>query len=374
MNTNIRKVFEAFASEGTMSGYSAIDSGHINATYLIETEKGPSFVLQRINHRVFTNPEDVVANKIKVSKHLFEKLRDRPDFGKETHVLNFLKTTSGGYIHRDEDGSYWNLMEYIENSRVYLKTPDRGIALEAGRAFGSFLALTVDLDPSKVIETLPGFHSMKLRFEQFDEALLNASSERKQSASAQISIANELRQEMTSLENLVGEGKIPTRVTHNDTKISNALFSEEGQALCVIDLDTVMEGVVHYDFGDAVRTICSSADEDEPDPAKIDFSLDYFAAFVDGFLGRSGLSLSKLEIEGLPKSAKMMTFIVGLRFLTDFLNNDIYFDTQYEEQNLARAKSQFRRVELIEENLGEMTNIVMNVSVRVQNKSGTVAK
>lgn len=361
MDREIKEVFQQFEAAGEYTGSTPIDSGHINATYLISTDLGASYVLQKINHAVFKRPADVVSNKITVSKHLQRKLDENPGSAITKRVLNFCRSREGDYLYQDAGGNYWNLMDFIENSRVYLKTPDRGIALEAGRAFGSFLALTEDLDPAAIKETLPRFHSMSLRFEQFDEAVAKAPDDRLQRAQQIIECANRLRPEMHVLEASVAEGRIPLRVTHNDTKISNALFSEDGIALCVIDLDTVMRGVVHYDFGDAVRTICSSADEDEPDESKIDFSLEYFEAFVRGFIGDSGINLNEAEIEGLPISAKAMTFIVGLRFLTDYLNNDIYFDTRYDDHNLVRARSQFRRVELIEENLDAMKEIVGRV-------------
>jgi hypothetical protein len=249
-------------------------------------------------------------------------------------------------------------MIYIDDSRVFLKTPDKKTAYEAGKAFGRFLALTSDLDPSRVRETLPRFHSMSLRFEQFDASLKSADEQRRSGASDLIAYAGSVRSEMHSLEKLTAEGEIPFRVTHNDTKLSNALFSGDGEALCVIDLDTVMKGIVHYDFGDAVRTICSGEDEDEPDLSNIHFDMGYFESFTRGFVGESGLELSAKESEGLALSAKVMTFIIGLRFLTDYLNNDIYFDTKFDNHNLIRARNQFRLASLIEENLEEMNNIV----------------
>jgi len=368
MSTDIKNIFDHFEASGEFVDSSPIVSGHINATYLVKTDSDASYVLQRINHIVFERPEDVIANKITVSTHLRNKLKDSPESGSGSYVLNFLKSRSGEYLYRDEEGNFWNLMDYIENSRVYLKTPNRGIAFEAGLAFGRFLALTENLDPADVIETLPRFHSMSLRFEQFDEALHSASEQRKEEAAREIETAQGLRDEMLQLEESIDAGEIPVRVTHNDTKISNALFSNDGKALCVIDLDTVMSGVVHFDFGDAVRTICSSADEDEPDETKIDFSLEYFEAFVEGFVGESGIRLSETEIDGLPMSAKFMTFIVGLRFLTDFLNDDIYFDTKHDQHNLDRARSQFRRVELIGENLENMKEIVVKESMNTRKR------
>lgn len=355
MKYDIENIFGNFEVDEPVVESAPIVSGHINDTFLVKTEGG-SYVLQRINTSVFTNPDQVVANKVLVVNHLRSDGASLQEPGRR--VLTFRETRAGGYLHTDTGGNAWNLMNYIEDSLVYLKSPNSKIAFEAGKAFGSFLAMTKDLDASRLHETLPRFHSMSFRYSQFDEALGSASNDRLVEASDLIGTAHELRSEMHILEEWAAEGKIPLRVTHNDTKISNALFSKDGKAICVIDLDTVMPGIVHYDFGDAVRTICGSADEDEQDISKVEFNFDYFKSFVEGFLGKSGLKLSDAEAEGLALSGKVMSFIVGLRFLTDYLNNDIYFDTKYETHNLVRARNQFRLAGLIGDNLEALNEIV----------------
>lgn len=358
MEYRIRSVFGQFEVEGAPINTVPIKSGHINETYLIRTDAGGSYILQRINHTVFRDPEAVIENKIRVAAHIAEKRRHLPEPEFRRRVLRFHPTREGGHLHRDADGNFWNLLDYIENSSVYLRNPNAKVACEAGKALGGFLRDTEDLDPASLNVTIPRFHSMSLRYSQFDEALAAASDERKELAADFIDTAQELRSEMRSLEKSVEEGRIPFRVTHNDTKISNVLFSENDEALCVIDLDTVMPGVVHFDFGDAVRTICNKGDEDERDISRVGFDLSYFESFVTGFLGESGIRLSAEEIEGLAFSSRVMTFIVGLRMLTDFLNNDIYFDTAYETHNLVRARSQFRLAHLIGERLDEMEAII----------------
>lgn len=373
MEFDIKAIFDQFAVEGTLAEHSPIVSGHINDTFLIKTDKGQSYVLQRINHLVFADPAAVMENKILVSQHIESKLARLPDVEKQRRMLTFCETRSGEFIYRDQAGNFWNLSLYIEDSIVHMKTPEKSIAFEAGKAFGEFLAQTADLDPGRLHETLKDFHSMRLRYRQFDEACGKASDERVSNAKDLIDTANTLRDEMQQLERWISEGKIPFRVTHNDTKISNALFSTNGEALCVIDLDTVMRGVVHYDFGDAVRTICGSADEDEPDISKVGFSLEYFESFAAGFLGASGIRLSKAEVDGLALSGKIMSFIVGLRFLTDYLNNDVYFDTKYETHNLVRARNQFRLAALIDEHLETMQQIVVRAMRKEFQQEGTPA-
>ncbi len=202
---------------------------------------------------------------------------------------------------------------------------------------------------------------MSFRYEQFDGSLKTADPARLEAAAEYIEIAQRVRAQMHRLEKWIGDDLIPFRVTHNDTKISNAFFSSAGKALCVIDLDTVMRGVVHYDFGDAVRTICSGADEDEPEESNIRFNAEYFEAFVEGFIGASRINLTETEASGLAIAAKIMTFIIGLRFLTDFLNNDVYFETKYDTHNLVRARNQFRLAGLIGERLDWMNETVMRI-------------
>ncbi|MEZ5308535.1 MAG: aminoglycoside phosphotransferase family protein [Pyrinomonadaceae bacterium] len=357
MGFELEKIFGLFDTEFDFASGAPISTGHINDTFLITAECGRRFVLQRINHHVFPSPSDVMENKVKVSEHLKTKRVENS----ENRTLTFFKAKGGGFLATDETGNAWNLMLYIDGSRVHLKTPNALVAKEAGKAFGGFLRDTSDLNPALFSETLERFHSMSHRFEQYDAALANAKPERINRAADHIAYVREQRESMLILDRLTGEGAIPFRVTHNDTKISNALFSHDDKALCVIDLDTVMRGVVHYDFGDAVRTICSGADEDEPDESKIVFNMEYFRAFTDGFLGASGLELSERELETLALSAKIMTFIIGLRMLTDFLNNDIYFETKYEEHNLVRARNQFIFARLIEKNLPEMNAVVEEI-------------
>lgn len=358
MEENIKRVFEAFDVEGAPVRSDPIKTGHINQTFLIRTDKGGSYVLQQINSRVFPDPEAVIGNKVRVAGHIAAKRAHLPPGEFCRKVLRFFETRSGGYLHRDKEGGCWNLLNYIEDSRVFLKTPNSRIAHEAGRAIATFLKDTEDLDPSTLNVTIPRFHSMALRYSQFDAAAASGTAERKREAAGLIERALELRSEMQSLERRINEGRIPARVTHNDTKISNVLFAEDDEALCMIDLDTVMPGVVHFDFGDAVRTICNKGDEDEKDIANVGFDIGYFEAFVEGFFGDSGIVLTPAEVEGLAFSSQVMTFIVGLRMLTDYLNNDIYFDTAYETHNLVRARSQFRLAYLIGERLGEMEGIV----------------
>lgn len=218
------------------------------------------------------------------------------------------------------------------------------MAYEGGKLFGEFLNLTDDFDAKKLIEVIPNFHDMSFRYSQFQLALQSSSKERLLQAAECIDFVTELKEEMHILQNLKESGEIKLRVTHNDTKISNALFTKDNKGLCVIDTDTVMPGIVHYDFGDAIRTICNTAAEDEINLDLVEFNLVYYKAYTKGFLEKIKDSLTPLEIKYLPLGAKTMIFIMALRFLTDYLNNDIYYKIKYPEHNLNRAKNQFKLI------------------------------
>ncbi len=367
---DLQKIFNEFEVADEFVKASEIGSGHINDTYLIQTESKYDYVLQRINHLVFPDVPSLVKNKVLISRHLREKFNYLSDDEIQKRVLTFIQAKSGeNYLH-DKEGNYWNLTVNIHGCKTYERVTSSKVAFEAGKLFGEFLHLTSDFNASRLAEIIPNFHKMSFRFEQFDAALANASETRNEKAAELIDFANKRRAEVQILENLIGEGKISLRATHNDTKISNALFSPENKALCVIDTDTVMPGIVHFDFGDAVRTICNTGDEDEADLANVEFNIKYFEEFTKGFIQELGGELSEVEARYLAFSAKAMTFMVGLRMLTDFLQNDIYFRTSHEFQNLHRAKSQFKLVSEIENNLDEMEAIVSREYAKSAGKQG----
>jgi len=350
-NTNkLQYVVNQFLITSTYVGYKELNSGHINDTYLIKTTQKPFYVLQKINHFVFKDVPNLMKNKVYVTQHLKKHTK--------YSSLTFVPCISGDDYYKDDDGNFWNLMLFVDDSKTFEIAPNKIVAFEAGKLFGDFLNATANFDASLLFETISGFHNMIFRYQQFDEALKNASKERKELAKKEINRAQELREEMCFLESLKIEGKIQTRVTHNDTKISNALFTKDNKGLCVIDLDTVMPGIIHYDFGDAIRTICATAKEDETDLSKVQFNLDFFKAFSKGFLSEIKESVTPFEAQYLPLSAKTITFIMALRMLTDFLNNDVYYKTSYELHNLDRVKNQLKLIEEMENNFEEMKVII----------------
>ncbi|HXJ97881.1 MAG TPA: aminoglycoside phosphotransferase family protein [Gelidibacter sp.] len=345
-------IFDQFEHGSQFDSFKELASGHINDTYLIKTKKKPYYVLQRINHGVFPDVPGLIENKVAISQHIKEKLQHLSKKKQKRRILKFFKTNTGASFYRGNEGNYWNLMQFIDKSVTHMTVPNKDVAYEGGRLLGQFLTLTNDFDASTLTEVIPNFHDMSFRYSEFDEALKIVSDERRERAKLYIDLVQNAKDEMHILGRLKESGEIKMRVTHNDTKISNVLFNKKEKGLCLIDLDTVMPGIVHYDFGDAIRTSCNTAAEDETNLDLVEFNLDYYNAFTKGFLKKMKKSLTPLEIKYLPLGAKTMIFIIGLRFLTDYLKGDIYFKVKYPEHNLDRAKNQFKLMQSLSEKLG----------------------
>lgn len=354
----LKIVFSKFNDSTEIESYQELASGHINDTYLIKTTENTYFILQKINQGVFKDVPGLINNKVNVSKHIQEKFSHLSESERSRKVLSFIETLKGESFFYGKSGGYWNMMVYITDSVTHETVKNEEVAYEGGKLLGNFLNLTSDFDQTKLTEVIPKFHDIPFRFSQFDEALKSASSERVSKAENIIKKVQNLKDEMHVLQNLKESGEIKLRVTHNDTKISNILFDANNKGLCVIDLDTVMPGIVHYDFGDAIRTICNTAAEDEKNLDLVSFNIDYYKAYVKGFLEEMRSSLSPIEIKYLPLAAKTMIFIIGLRFITDYLNGDIYFKTAYDEHNLNRAKNQFKLIESLSEKVEKMQSII----------------
>lgn len=341
----LKTIFKKFKNSNTFESYSELASGHINDTYLIKTDTAPNYVLQRINHGVFKDVPGLISNKVAVSKHLQKKLSHLPENELKRRVLAFVPIEDGNYYYVDNEGNYWNMMVFINDSITFETVINAEIAYEGGKLIGGFLNLTSDFNANVLTEVIPKFHDMSFRFSQFEDSLKVASEERLSDAKKCIDLVWSLKDEMHIIQQLKESGEIKLRVTHNDTKISNVLFDTNNKGLCVIDTDTIMPGVVHYDFGDAIRTICNSAAEDETDLEKVNFNLEYYNAYTKGFLEEVESALLPIEIKYLPLGAKTMIFIMAIRFLTDFLNGDIYYKTKYPEHNLDRSKNQLKLIE-----------------------------
>tara|TARA_R110002049_G_scaffold72015_5_gene185760 strand:+ start:36306 stop:37373 length:1068 start_codon:yes stop_codon:yes gene_type:complete len=304
-----------------------INQGFINDTFLVMAEETPLFILQRVNHIVFENVTGLMKNIGTALDFLQDQVYTR---------ITLVETAEGSTFTKIDE-NYWRLMTYIDGTTAYDTTTQAKIASGAGTIVGKFHQLLEKAPYDEFVDTIPKFHDLSLRKNQFESALLTTAEERKNTAEKAIIFA----QETLPLLLEFSKRKIPVRICHNDTKLNNILFKKEGnQALCLIDLDTIMKGYFYYDFGDAVRTIVNTAPEDEQQFEKITFENTLFEAFVDGIAGVEPF-LTQEEINTLPLGAVFMPFIHGLRALTDYLMGNVYYKVAYENQNLDRCLSLF---------------------------------
>jgi len=357
MVEKLEAIANQFCINATIKSISTLQSGHINDTYLVTTNTSDSFVLQKLNSYVFKYVIGLIDNKIKVAQLISKNIES-----KHLNILStqFYKAKNGNFYVKGDDNEYWNLQNYIPNAITFDKVPNTEVVFEAGKLYGSFIALTNNATALEIKETLKDFHSVPFRLEQFKEALENASQARKEEAQKEIDFVLEHQLEMSKIDALKNANTFPIRITHNDTKLSNILFDKCNKGLAVIDLDTVMPGIVHFDFGDSVRSICSNAEEDNDDFESLEIQLDYYKAYCKGYAKSTKKLLSKTEIKYLPLGVKTIIYIMGLRFLTDFLNNDKYYKTKYATHNLVRAKNQFALVNSVIKNYSEITAITNN--------------
>lgn len=331
-------------------------SGHINDTFKVTTES-KNYLLQRVNHSIFKNVEGLTGNIIKVTQHLRNKGKS-----KKLKVLTAIETINKDHFFKDSEGNYWRMFQFLENSKSYDLVDNIDLAFEGGKAYGEFLRMLDDFSAKELVETIPLFHDIYFRIDNFNKSVEIDNAGRVGVTKKEIEFVNSRVDEMKSIHQLGKEKKIPLRVTHNDTKINNVLFDSQNKGMCVIDLDTVMPGYVHFDFGDAIRTFTNMADEDEKDLSKVFMNMDFFKAFSSGFLSEMKNVLNKAEIDTLAFSAKLMTYIIGLRFLTDYLDGNIYYKTRYPDHNLIRARSQFKLLESMEGQFEEMEKVIRDLT------------
>ncbi|WPP51485.1 phosphotransferase enzyme family protein [Catalinimonas niigatensis] len=361
----VEKIISTFRIGADTFSYHPFGSGHINDTYLVEVNTSPSdkYLLQRINHQVFKDVEGLMQNMQLVTSHLRQKL----SHGQDGHftTVTLIPTLGGKWHHQDEKGNYWRMQTFIPNSISYDTVSSEHQAFQAGYAFGKFQLLLRDIPIENLKESIPDFHNMEYRFRNFASALEKDPVGRKASVKDEVHFALDRKQSMLDLYAHVKKQEVPLRITHNDTKFNNVLLDQDSQqAICVIDLDTVMPGVVWYDFGDSVRTIINTAEEDEATLDKIEVNLSLFDAFTRGYLQETSSLLTDLEVEQMAFSSHYMTFIMGLRFLTDYLEGDVYYKTKHLHHNLQRAKAQFNLVSKMEAQAEKMKDIVRQTHKR----------
>ncbi len=353
----ITNIVKAFLPNENMISYKPIGNGHINSTYMVETDKG-YYSLQEINTKIFSNVEGLMSNIDKVTKHLKNKAIS---CGKDPRraTLNFLADTTTGKKYVISENHAYRMYEFIDDVFTIEAMENPTNFYSAGLGFGAFASQLSDFDAEQLVETILNFHNTASRFNDFLNAIEFNHNNRLAEVEDEVEFVKSRKSFMSLFVDKLATGELPLRVTHNDTKINNLLFDKKtGAPAVVIDLDTVMPGSYLYDFGDAIRSGATHAAEDEKDLSKVDFDLSLYEQFTKGYLESCGNSLTPAEIKMLPYASIMLTLECGMRFLTDHLNGDTYFKIHRENHNLDRARTQFKLVKDMEDHLDDMTAII----------------
>jgi Phosphotransferase enzyme family len=361
-NYNIEEVVQHFQFEGEfIKGY-PYGGGHINDTYALEYKKSDGsmhrYILQRVNHHVFKNVDELMSNIIGVTQFLRDKILESGG-DPERETLNLVKTVHDQFYYKSEAGLYFRAYIFIEEATTYDTVEKPEHFYNAGLAFGRFQKRLETYDAQSIYDVIPNFHNTKARFETFKNSVNEDIKNRKQFCQKEIDFLFEREAQMGILVDALESGAIPTKVTHNDTKLNNIMIDDKtGEGVCVIDLDTIMKGSLLYDFGDAIRFGTNTAMEDETNLELVQFDLNLFEAFVKGFLNGIDGQITEKEIELLPYAGMMMTMECGMRFLTDYLCGDTYFRIHRENHNLDRARNQLKLVSEMEKHFSDMQAIV----------------
>ena len=334
-------ILKQFPEVGEVQEVKALTSGLINQTYLVKTldEKAPNYVLQRINNNIFCDVDMLQHNIEVVTGHIRQKLVAANEDDIERKVLRFVPATDGKTYYKDESG-YWRVSVFIpESQTLEAVTPESSYL--AGLKFGEFQAMLADV-PEQLGEIIPNFHNMEFRLQQLREAVADNKAGRLAEVQEIVDAIEKDAEKMCSAEQLHREGKLPKRICHCDTKVSNMMFDMEGKVLCVIDLDTIMPSFIFSDFGDFLRSAANTGKEDDPDLDNVQFNMEIFKAFAKGYIESARVFLTPLEIEMLPYAAQLFPYMQAVRFLADYINGDTYYQTKYADHNLVRTKAQYK--------------------------------
>ena len=352
---DIIKISEFFKLSSKAVSCEPYGCGHINRTYLLACEDGRRYILQKVNSHVFRDGKGLMENVIAVTEHISGKVNDRRE------CLHLVSTVDGEFYHIDGDGEFWRVYEFVEDS-ICLQSPETDDDFyESAMAFGKFQQQLADFPAQTLTETIPMFHNTPNRFRNLHKAIDADVCQRAAQCAYEIEEYLKREQDAQVLQNMLESGELPLRVTHNDTKLNNVMLdAATRKALCVIDLDTVMPGLMAFDFGDSIRFGAATAAEDERDLDKMTIDLDLFRTYTKGFLTACP-DMTEAEVESLRWGARLMTLECGSRFLTDYLEGDVYFATHREGQNLDRARTQLKLVMEMEKNWDEMGRIVKEI-------------
>jgi hypothetical protein len=342
-----------FPLEGQVISVEPFGNGHINDTLKVTTGDGEArYILQRINHHIFTNVDMLQQNIHIVTNHIRKKLEEKGETDIDRKVLTFLPANDNKPYYFDGE-NYWRVCLMIPRSKSYEEvTPEK--SCEAGHAFGDFQSMLADIPEGILGETIPNFHNMEFRLQQFRDAVNADPAGRLAEVKELVGEIEKRAEAMCIQEILYRDGKLRKRVNHCDTKVNNILFDEEGKVLCVIDLDTVMPGFVLSDIGDFIRTAANTGAEDDKNPDNIGVNMPIFEAYTKGYMAKTESFLAPLEISMLPYGGRLLTYMQTVRFFTDYINGDTYYKIHYPEHNLVRTKAQFKLLQSLEDHAAEM--------------------
>lgn len=352
-NEQLIAILKQFAIDEDVVSAVPFGNGHINDTLKVTNSKGEiKYILQRINHHIFTNVDMLQNNIFTVTSHIREKLVARGEQDVDRKVLTFIPAKDGKLYHFDGD-SYWRVCLFIPRSKSFEEVTPQ-LSYEAGKAFGDFQTMLSDLPADALGETIPNFHNMEFRLKQFRDAVEANAAGRLEEVKDLVAEIEKRAKDMCIQEELYREGKLKKRTNHCDTKVNNIMFDEEGKVLCVIDLDTVMPGFVLSDIGDFIRTGANTGAEDDENLDNVEVNLEIFEAYTRGYMETAKAFLTPQEIKLLPYGGRLLTYMQTVRFLTDYINGDTYYKIHSPKHNLIRTKAQFKLLLSLEAHAPEM--------------------
>ena len=350
---DLLRILDQFQLKEKVVSVEPFGNGHINDTLKVTVENNEvKYVLQRINHLIFNNVDMLQNNIHTVTTHIRRKLEEKGVADIDRKVLTFLPAKDGKNYYFDGD-SYWRVCLFIPRSKSYEEVSPE-LSYEAGKAFGEFQSMLSDLPEGALGETIPNFHNMEFRLQQFHEAIANDPAGRLEEVSSLVEEIEKRADSMCIQERMYREGKLKKRTNHCDTKVNNILFDEEGNVLCVIDLDTVMPGFVLSDIGDFIRTAGNTGAEDDENLDNVRVNISIFEAYTRGYMETARSFLTPMEIQLLPYGGRLLTYMQTVRFLTDYINGDVYYKIHRPKHNLIRTKAQFKLLQSLEENAEKM--------------------
>ena len=356
-NAYLLEIASKFALAAPAVAVDKLGEGFINDTFLLRSEDPDTqYILQRKNRNIFPDVPAMMDNILKVTDHIRQRVIARGG-DPLREVLTLIPSRENTLYYKDAEGEYWVVTLYIADTVTYSRADTEDLARKGGEGIGRFQAELADFR-EPLAQTIKGFHDIRHRFTQWDETLAVDRMGRVKDLREEISWIESRRREMLDFWAKVEDGTIPTRVTHNDTKISNILFDKSGNVLCAIDLDTVMNSTSLNDFGDAIRSYTNTGEEDDRDLSRVGMSLAMFRAYTEGYLSQRARQLCPAEIDHLAFSARYITYEQVLRFLMDYIDGDRYYKTKYTEHNLTRTHAQYKLLQSIEEQYDAMCRVV----------------